>query len=64
MNEFLNKLNNKIYSPRHRGQLPEIRRLWDLYLRNSNDYEDEPKFIYLAVGFIFWGIVFLALKNL
>jgi len=64
MNEFLDKLNNKIYASRHRGQLPEIRKLWDLYLRSSNDYEDEPKYIYLAVGFIFWAIVFVALRNL
>jgi len=63
MNDKLDNLADKIYAPRHSGQLPAIRKLFDMYLReiDSDDGEDSPAVIYLAVGFIFAIIVLFGL---
>ena len=51
MNEYLNSLSNKIHAPRHHNQLPDIRKHFDLYLRNMDDDKiDGGGIITLMVG--------------
>jgi hypothetical protein len=53
MNEHLNNLSNKISAARHNGQLPEIRKLFGLYLENlETDNPDKTLQIALIVVFV------------
>jgi hypothetical protein len=48
MNEHLNNLSNKISAARHNGQLPEIRKLFNLYLENL-ETDDPDKTLQIAL---------------